>query len=68
MDYKESLNLPKTDFPMKASLAKKEPEMLAKWDEMKIYHRIREVSKGREIYILHDGLLTPTAISTSARP
>ena len=55
MDYKESLNLPKTDFPMKASLAKKEPEMLAKWDEMKIYHRIREVSKGREIYILHDG-------------
>ncbi len=55
MDSKESLNLPKTDFPMKASLAKKEPEMLAKWDEMKIYHRIREVSKGREIYILHDG-------------
>ena len=55
MDYKESLNLPKTDFPMKANLAAREPEMLARWEEMKIYHRIRAVSKGREIYILHDG-------------
>ena len=55
MDYKESLNLPKTDFPMKANLAAREPEMLARWEEMKIYHRIRAVSKGREVYILHDG-------------
>ncbi len=55
MDYKESLNLPKTDFPMKANLSQKEPEMLAMWEKMKIYDRIREVSKGREIYILHDG-------------
>ena len=37
MDYKESLNLPKTDFPMKANLAKREPEMLARWEEMHIY-------------------------------
>ncbi|HOO00051.1 MAG TPA: isoleucine--tRNA ligase [Syntrophales bacterium] len=55
MDYKETLNLPKTDFPMKANLTVREPEMLARWDAMDIYRRIREVSKGREIYILHDG-------------
>jgi isoleucyl-tRNA synthetase len=55
MDYKDSLNLPRTDFPMKANLAQKEPEMLAFWEKMKIYKRIRETSKGREPYILHDG-------------
>jgi isoleucyl-tRNA synthetase len=55
MDYKETLNLPKTDFPMKANLSKKEPEMLQTWDEMDIYGKIREVSKGRKTYILHDG-------------
>ncbi len=55
MDYKDSLNLPKTDFPMKANLSKREPEMLARWDEMHIYDRIREASQGRKPYILHDG-------------
>ncbi|MDD5169591.1 MAG: class I tRNA ligase family protein, partial [Syntrophales bacterium] len=55
MDYKDTLNLPKTDFPMKANLTAKEPEMLARWEEMKIYHKIREASRGRKIYILHDG-------------
>ncbi|WP_408999369.1 isoleucine--tRNA ligase [Syntrophus buswellii] len=55
MDYKESLNLPRTDFPMKANLTKKEPEQLKKWDEMHIYDLIREVSTGRKTYILHDG-------------
>jgi isoleucyl-tRNA synthetase len=55
MDYKDSLNLPKTDFPMKANLAKKEPEQLKTWDEMRIYDRIREASQGHEPYILHDG-------------
>ena len=55
MDYKETLNLPKTDFPMKANLAKREPEMLARWDQMRIYDRIREDAKGRTPYILHDG-------------
>ncbi len=55
MDYKESLNLPKTDFPMKANLSKREPEMLARWDGMRIYDRIRETSRGRKPYILHDG-------------
>lgn len=55
MDYKESLNLPKTDFPMKANLARKEPETLARWDAMDIYEEIRKISKGRPPYILHDG-------------
>ena len=55
MDYKETLNLPKTDFPMKANLTAKEPEMLARWEEMMIYHKIREASKGRPVHILHDG-------------
>ncbi|HOI74327.1 MAG TPA: isoleucine--tRNA ligase [Syntrophales bacterium] len=55
MDYKGSLNLPKTDFPMKANLAQREPEMLRAWDEADIYGKIRDVSKGRPAYILHDG-------------
>ncbi len=55
MDYKDTLNLPKTDFPMKANLAKREPEMLTRWDGMRIYDRIREDAKGRKPYILHDG-------------
>lgn len=55
MDYKDTLNLPKTDFPMKANLSKREPEFLKKWEEMNIYRAIRNVSKGRKTYILHDG-------------
>jgi isoleucyl-tRNA synthetase len=55
MDYKKSLNLPQTDFPMKANLAVREPEMLKKWEEMAIYKKIRESAKGRKPYILHDG-------------
>ncbi len=55
MDYKDTLNLPKTTFPMKANLTAKEPEILALWEKMGIYHRIREASRGRQTYILHDG-------------
>ena len=55
MDYKETLNLPKTDFPMKANLVKKEPEMIERWEKQKLYDRIREASKGRKKYTLHDG-------------
>ncbi|MDA8124859.1 MAG: isoleucine--tRNA ligase [Deltaproteobacteria bacterium] len=55
MDYKESLNLPKTDFPMKANLAQREPEMLARWGEMRLYDLIRKDAEGRKPYILHDG-------------
>ena len=55
MDYKKTLNLPNTKFPMKASLAKREPEQLKSWDEHRLYEKIRHVSKGRELFILHDG-------------
>ncbi len=55
MDYKKTLNLPKTKFPMKANLAVREPEQIAAWDADNLYGRIREKSEGRELYILHDG-------------
>ena len=55
MDYKETLNLPKTDFPMKANLVKKEPEMIERWEKQELYERIRELCKGRKKYTLHDG-------------
>ncbi|MBI5075280.1 MAG: isoleucine--tRNA ligase [Nitrospirae bacterium] len=54
-DFKDTLNLPQTDFPMKANLAQREPEMLRAWDEKNIYTRIQEQSRGRKSYILHDG-------------
>ncbi len=55
MDYKKTLNLPQTDFPMKANLAQREPEMLTRWEDMGIYQKIRQTAKGRKTYILHDG-------------
>ncbi len=55
MDYKATLNLPKTAFPMKANLPQTEPEMLASWDRMGIYKRLRAVSADRPLWILHDG-------------
>src|SRR5678810_497941 len=55
MDYKSTLNLPKTDFPMKANLPQREPDLLAWWDEIGLYARIQEAGKGRPRYLLHDG-------------
>ncbi len=55
VDLKKTLNLPRTDFPMKANLAQNEPKLLARWEETKLYHRIREASAGRPLYVLHDG-------------
>ena len=55
MDYKATLNLPKTDFPMKANLPQREPELLAWWEQERLYDRIQEAGRGRETYILHDG-------------
>jgi isoleucyl-tRNA synthetase len=54
-DYKDTVFLPKTDFPMKAGLPAKEPGILAKWQEMGLYQRLREARVGREKFILHDG-------------
>lgn len=54
-EYKETLNLPKTAFPMKAGLAQREPQRLKQWQEMDLYAKIREVSAGRPRFVLHDG-------------
>jgi isoleucyl-tRNA synthetase len=55
MDYKATLHLPKTEFPMKANLPQAEPRMLAWWDEIGIYKRLREAAADRPLWILHDG-------------
>jgi len=54
-DYKETLNLPSTAFPMKANLAQREPEMLKKWQAMNLYQKICEKNQGKPKFILHDG-------------
>ncbi len=55
IDYKATLNLPKTAFPMKADLAKREPAVLERWEADDIYGRIRQARRGRKPFILHDG-------------
>ena len=54
-DYSETLFLPKTDFPMRAGLPQKEPELLARWEKLGLYHRLREEARGRTKFVLHDG-------------
>src|ERR1700758_3731651 len=54
-NYKDTLNLPRTDFPMKANLAAREPEMLRSWQEMRLYEEIQKSRQGRELFVLHDG-------------
>ena len=51
MNYKKTLNLPSTKFPMKASLAKREPEQLTSWQEDGLHDQIRDASKGKELFI-----------------
>src|SRR5947209_19080639 len=53
--YKDSLNLPRTDFPMKANLATREPEMLKAWEATRLYQQIQNAREGRELFVLHDG-------------
>jgi len=55
LELKNSLNLPKTGFPMKANLPQNEPRLLERWEQIKIYDRIRESRAGADIWILHDG-------------
>lgn len=55
MDYKNTLNLPETPFPMRGNLPKREPEWVKQWEENKVYEAIRKASKGRPTFILHDG-------------
>ncbi|MEO5574193.1 MAG: isoleucine--tRNA ligase, partial [Gammaproteobacteria bacterium] len=54
-DYKDTLNLPQTDFPMKANLPTREPEILRHWEDIGLYARLRELGKQRKKFILHDG-------------
>jgi isoleucyl-tRNA synthetase len=55
LDLKSTLNLPKTDFAMKANLPQREPQRLEQWEAKRLYERIRETHKGKPIYVLHDG-------------
>ncbi len=55
MDYSQTLNLPKTDFPMRANLPQREPEILKFWDEINIYRLVQQKNAGRPKFILHDG-------------
>lgn len=55
VDYKNTLNLPETGFPMRGDLAKREPQMLKNWYEKDLYQKIRQSSKGKKSFILHDG-------------
>lgn len=55
MDYKDTLNLPRTEFPMKANLAKREPELLAHWEETGLYLQILAARANRPRFVLHDG-------------
>ncbi len=54
-DYKSTLKLPRTDFPMKANLPKREPEMLKHWDDIDLYARLMEARQHAELWVLHDG-------------
>lgn len=55
MDYKDTINLPKTAFPMKANLAGREPNMLAAWDEIDLNAVVQAATAERPLWILHDG-------------
>ena len=55
MDYRKTLNLPQVDFPMKANLPKREPEIQRFWNEIDIYRRVLEATRDRQPFILHDG-------------
>ncbi|MGS4945304.1 isoleucine--tRNA ligase [Meridianimarinicoccus sp. RP-17] len=55
LDYKDTLNLPQTDFPMRAGLPKREPDWLARWERIGVYDRLRAAADGRTPFVLHDG-------------
>ncbi|PYL01345.1 MAG: isoleucine--tRNA ligase [Verrucomicrobia bacterium] len=54
-NYKDTINLPRTDFPMKANLAQREPELLKRWEEIGVYRRIQKSRENAELFVLHDG-------------
>src|SRR5438270_8038527 len=54
-NYKDTLNLPRTQFPMKANLASREPDFLRMWEETRLYEQIQRAREGAELFVLHDG-------------
>ena len=71
LELKKTLNLPKTDFPMKASLPQNEPKQLEAWHRGNIYERILETRRGKPLFVLHDGpptLVRRTSSGGSAVP
>ena len=54
-DYKSTLNLPQTDFPMKANLSQREPQRLQQWQDMDLYGQMRRAGAGKPKFVLHDG-------------
>ena len=62
MDYNKTLNLPATDFPMRASLPQREPSMLDAWNDAGVYAKLLELNKDKPAYVLHDG--PPFSISS----
>ena len=54
-DYTSTLNLPATEFPMRAGLPQKEPQTLAYWDSIDLYNKMQENAKDKPLYVLHDG-------------
>ena len=59
-EYKDTLNLPETGFPMRGNLANREPEMLERWYKEDLYGEIRKAKKGKKSFVLHDGHLYAT--------
>jgi isoleucyl-tRNA synthetase len=55
VNYKDTLNLPKTDFPMKANLPQREPALLARWEQMKLYEKLQQARRDAPLFVLHDG-------------
>ena len=55
MDYNKTINLPKTDFPMRAGLPAREPDMLKRWEDLDLYHELLKKNEGKPLYSLHDG-------------
>ena len=55
VDYNSTMNLPKTDFPMRGNLPQKEPEMIKRWQDQKLYQKLMEKNEGLPLYVLHDG-------------
>ena len=67
-DYNKTLCLPKTAFPMRAGLPRREPEMLSRWEREDVYHELLKKNAGKPRFSLHDGPPSPTATSTWAPP